>query len=269
MKKVAFVLVAILLAAILMGGCAAKRTAPVVQAPAPAADPNVITGISVSGDKKGSQVTIRGKQPLKYTAKKSPYGDAVVLYFQGSSLGDAVKDMVPKDLFVGKVTCAQSSGGEPVGSRIEIVLNEDVPDDDIPFEVNEDGDTVIVTLGEVTTETAISEEGKKAVAVDDTASKEKAVERPSEVTPVIITAEKERAMAMAIAYIALTDFNVRLAIFARDGEMVEVSGPGGTKSFTISAKLLKKIQEGEGFWAAGCKEQIEAAKEILGPPPKK
>lgn len=88
------------------------------------------------------------------------------------------------------------------------------------------------------------------------------------VTPIVISAERERAEALADAYGRLVDegWNPRIAILRGEGKEVTVSGPGGTETFTISDSLLGKLKSGEGsFWLLACEDQAVKARRILGP----
>ena len=137
-------MLSVLLAAwlIAFSGCAAqKATEKKAEAPEPPPEPKAITDVQTAEDSEAVRITISGNRVLTYTSVKQPFPEGVVLYFPETMVTADVEDLYSVDSPpVDSVKVAQLADKGPT-ARVEILLNTDAP-----YQVNRDGDGLVVTF---------------------------------------------------------------------------------------------------------------------------
>jgi type IV pilus assembly protein PilQ len=111
-----------------------------------AASESVIHEITVSEEQTAVFVTVKGSQPLSYSAIKHLFPLGVVLYFPGTSLEGIQETYAPESRMINSIVASQRTEEEG-SSRIQINLN-----DDVQYEVSQEGNDLLVQFTKPTAE---------------------------------------------------------------------------------------------------------------------
>jgi type IV pilus assembly protein PilQ len=103
-----------------------------------AASESVIHEVTVSEEQTAVFVTVKGNQPLSYSAIKHLFPLGVVLYFPGTSLEGIPETYAPESRMINSIVASQRTEEEG-SSRIQINLN-----DDVQYEVSQEGNDLLV-----------------------------------------------------------------------------------------------------------------------------
>ena len=124
-RKIFLLIIPLVFLAVWFAGCASNKAADVK-----AAGAKRITGVSTNVTADAVIVTIKGNQPLTYTAIKQVFPMGVLFHFPETSL-DAVKTVTTpsENLIVGSVKATELGEDKSTTSRIFIAMKADAPYD--------------------------------------------------------------------------------------------------------------------------------------------
>lgn len=145
---------------LVVAGCASKATPaqPELAKAETISDERNIHEITATEDKAAVFVTIKGNQPLAYTAVKRLQPPGVALYFLDTALAGVEETYTPESALVKDiVTIRRKDKGE--ASRIQINLKEDVP-----YEVTQQGNQLLIRFRKSIIESSTGAEEPPPVA---------------------------------------------------------------------------------------------------------
>ena len=117
--------------------CASKTTAPATSTPAS----KLITDIVTGEDSAATIVTVKGNQPLTYTAVKQDFPQGVLFHFPNTAL-DNINNVYypPNNLTIGSIRASEVENGGKT-TRIFVALKKDVP-----YSLKPDGSNLVITF---------------------------------------------------------------------------------------------------------------------------
>ena len=126
-----------LMTVVLLVACASQSPAPMAEEPAS----KVITDIVAGEDSAATVVTVKGNQPLTYTAVKQDFPQGVLFHFPNTALDNINNVYYPPDnQIIGSIRASEiDSNGKT--TRIFIALKQDVP-----YSLNPDGSNLQITF---------------------------------------------------------------------------------------------------------------------------
>jgi type IV pilus assembly protein PilQ len=143
-------------------------------------------------------VTVKGNQPLSYSAIKHLFPLGVVLYFPGTSLEGIQETYAPENTVINSIIASQRTEEEG-SSRIQINLN-----DDVQYEVSQEGNDLLVQFTKPTAGEPVSEVNATASLAE---TSEPAGTEPEEgSTAVAAVAAEDLAAAGEPALVKRLDF---------------------------------------------------------------
>ncbi|RLC65167.1 MAG: hypothetical protein DRH97_08115, partial [Chloroflexi bacterium] len=163
-----------------------------------AASGSVIHEITVSEEQTAVVVTVKGNQPLSYSAIKHLFPLGVVLYFPGTSLEGIQETYAPASSMINSIVASQRTEEEG-SSRIQINLN-----DDVQYEVSQEGNDLLVQFTKPTAgEPAAEASATAALAQTSEPASTEPEEEPAAVAAV---APEDLATGGAPALVKRVDF---------------------------------------------------------------
>lgn len=165
-------------------GCASKPPAKPSGATPSDLEGKTIYKIGVSEDKTTTLVTMHANEPLTYTAVKVQFPLGVVLYFRDTALHGIEESYTPDSTLIKSIQTSELNGQRP-SSRIEILLNEDVP-----YEVTREENNILARFSNPAVQPEEAEGPEKAVEIaQQVEAQPQADERPQPVAAASVTTE--------------------------------------------------------------------------------
>ena len=229
-----------LMLVVLLVACASKGTAPVTDEQTS----KLITDIQTGEDATATTVTVKGNQPLTYTAVKQDFPQGVLFHFPNTALDNINNVYYPPDnQTIGSIRASEVEDNGKT-TRIFIALKQDVP-----YSLNPDGSNLQITFPHAAKSSAsaptaaAAPPAKKAAA----APAPKKVEAPAATMLKRITTKahsdhlaiKVLANGMVIDHKSFTLKNPDRIVF----DLMGVGSPyKTTQSIAVKSKFASKIR---------------------------
>ena len=146
-KSLACVIAAVmaLMTVAMLVACASKTTTPATSTPAS----KMITDIVTGEDSAATIVTVKGNQPLTYTAVKQDFPQGVLFHFPNTAL-DNINNVYypPNNQTIGSIRASEVENGGKT-TRVFVALKQDVP-----YSLKPDGSDLVITFPHPTVQAA-------------------------------------------------------------------------------------------------------------------
>ncbi|MBW1771086.1 MAG: hypothetical protein JRJ17_08050, partial [Deltaproteobacteria bacterium] len=185
-----------------------------------AASGSVIHEITVSEEQTAVVVTVKGNQPLSYSAIKHLFPLGVVLYFPGTSLEGIQETYAPESRMINSIVASQRTEEEG-SSRIQINLN-----DDVQYEVSQEGNDLLVQFTKPTAQEPAS--GVSAAAAPAETSEPAGTEpeeEPAAVAAEDLAAGGEPALVKRVDFLMMAQGKSRVIVQTTRKVMYETLRP--------------------------------------------